>query len=493
MQMTLTIHFHNAMAHNTMAKWRRVVGKDVNTLKPVESCPWCGADDRTAWGTCRACGRYYLPQGWPQDREHRPQRQRTLWWLAIGLGAVALLSAWAVLPFLPGPSLLLFQRPTTSFTSNSPPYQWTMRGLNLTQNRYILSPARQVEGRLAWSADLGTPTRSAPVVVDDVVYIGGHFRILALHARTGRRLRDIPTTGPVHTSVAIAGTMIYVGLQDWRVLAINRQTGQTRWTFTTQNPIAGSAAVANGIVYIGSRDGFLYALDAGTGRRFWAFKTKGYPLSSPALADDTLLVSSTGGILYALHARTGRLRLRFHVSERLQDAPVVAQDRVYFPSGGQLYAVDAQAREYPGQHPLNLVWAQFWLWQIPGVPKPPGQPGGRWRFSHRNRPRAILSSPAVAGETLYVGDLNGYLYARNAQQATDQWQFKAGSGVSASPLILGSRIYFGTDAGVLYALDRTRGSLLWQRDLGAPIETAPVFAGGLIYIRTSNGWLHAIE
>ena len=246
-------------------------------------------------------------------------------------------------------------------------------------------------------------------------------------------------------------------------------------------------------MYIGSRDGFLYALDAATGRRFWKFKTQGYPLSPPAIADGTLFISSTEGVLYALHAKTGRLRLRFHVSKRLQDVPVVANGLIYFPSGGQLYAVEAHAREYPGQHQLNLMWAQFWLWQVPGVPRPPGQSGGRWRFSHRNRPRTILSAPAVARKMLYVGDLNGYLYARDAQLATDVWQFKAGSGVRTSPLIIGSRVYFGTDAGGLYALDRTRGVLLWQRDLGAPVETAPVFADGRLYIRTRNGRLHAIE
>ena len=464
---------------------------EVKTLQPVERCPWCGADNRTAWGTCRACGRYYLPRGW--GREPRTRHAFWCWWLVAGLGVVASLSAWIIFPFLPSPRMILFQKPTTQLTSDSPDHQWAMRGLHLTQNRYVATPSRHVAGRLMWSVDLGISTRSDPVVVDNIIYMGGHFRILALDAHTGRLLQGIPTTGPVHTSVAVAGDMLYVGLQDWRVLALDHPTGQIRWAFTTQNPIAGSAAVAKGIVYIGSGDGFLYALDAATGRLIWKFKTKGYPLSPPAIADGTLFVSSTEGILYALHARTGQLRLRFYVPERLQDAPVIDNGMVYFPSDGQIYAVDASARQYPGQRQLNLIWAQFWLWQVPGVPKPPVQPGGRWRFSHRNRPRAILSAPAVAHNILYVGDLNGYLYARDAQWATDLWQFKAEGGVRTSPLVLGARVYFGTDAGVLYALDRTHGTLLWQRDLGAPIETAPVFAGGRLYICTSNGRLHAIE
>ncbi len=112
------------------------MAKGVKTLQPVESCPWCGADDRTAWGTCRACGRYYLPQGW----EREPRQRHSLWWLAVGLGVVALFGAWIIFPFLPGPRVFLFQRPTTALTSDSPANQWTMRGLDLAQSRYIAAP-----------------------------------------------------------------------------------------------------------------------------------------------------------------------------------------------------------------------------------------------------------------------------------------------------------------------------------------------------------------
>ena len=460
----------------------------VKTLPPLEGCPWCGAADRTAWGTCQVCGRHYFAHGW----DRAPRRKRSFWWLALSLGVVAALGAWMISPFLPGPWILLFKRPTTRLTSGSHANQWSMWGLNLEQRRYVATPSREVEGRLVWSVDLGAPTRSAPVIVDQTLYIGGHFRLLALDAHTGQVLREIPTTGPVHHAVAVAGDTIYIGLQDWRVLALDRQTGRKRWEFTTRNPISGSASVAAGIVYIGSMDGFLYALDAATGKLIWKVKTEAHPLSPPALANSTLFVGSTDGSLYALHARTGQRRLRFRTPERLHDAPVAANGLVYFPSGGQLYAVDASARELPGQYQFNLVWAQFWLWQLP-VPKPPGQPGGRWRFSFRNRRRAILSAPAVAAETLYVGDFNGYLYARDAVSGSARWQFQASGGIATSPLILGSHVYFGTADGVLYALDRVQGALHWKLALGAPLQATPVFASGRLYIRTKDGRLHAVE
>jgi outer membrane protein assembly factor BamB len=464
------------------------VARKVQQPDMVEICPACGASGKTSWGTCQSCGHYYLAEGWTQV----PRRRHPLRWIMLGLGVVAFLCVRITTPFMPDPLTSVFHRPTTQLSSTSFANRWAMWGGDLQQRRYVAEVPRQPEGHRAWAVTLGTPTRSVPVVVDDILYIGGHFTLLALDAHTGQRRWEMRMTGPVHTSPAVAGNQLYLGLQDWRVLALDRETGQTRWEFQMQNPVAGSAAVAQGMVYIGSLDGFLYALDAATGKRIWQFKTREQPLSPPAFSAGTLFVSSTEGILYALHARTGYTRLRFRTRDRLQDTPVVANGLVYFPSGSQIYAVAADAREFPGQYQLQLVWAQLWIWQFP-VPRPPAQPGSRWRFSPWKPPHGILSAPAVAPEAFYVGDTEGYLYARNALTGEGLWQFQAGGALMASPVIVGPRVYFGTDDGWLYALDRTHGELLWKLSLGASIHATPVFASGRLYVQTTDGWLHAIE
>jgi eukaryotic-like serine/threonine-protein kinase len=464
------------------------VAKGVKTPQTVEVCPWCGAPGKTAWGTCLACGRYYLPKSWA----NAPRSKRPLWWIALGLGVAAVLFLWVIHPFLPDPVTLLFNRPTTTLSSNSPSNQWAMWGMDLQQRRFVADAPRQPEGRLVWSVDLGPSTRSVPVIVDNVIYIGGHFQLIALDAHTGHKLWETPTTGPVHMSPAVAGHRLYIGLQDRRVLALDRHTGTTLWEFTMQDGVAGSALVAQGIVYIGSMDGFLYALDAASGMLIWKFKTEEQALSPPALDAGTLFLGSTDGSLYALNARTGQKWLRYRTPDRLHDSPVVANGLVYFPSGGRIFAVAADAYELPGQYQLTLVWAQFWLWQFP-VPRPPGQPGGKWRFSPRQLPGGIVSAPAIAPEAFYVGDTSGYFYARDALKGEELWQFKAGGAIMASPVIVGPRVYFGAIDGFLYALDRSHGELVWKLAFGEPIQATPVFASGRLYIRTRDGRLHAIE
>jgi eukaryotic-like serine/threonine-protein kinase len=247
------------------------------------------------------------------------------------------------------------------------------------------------------------------------------------------------------------------------------------------------------MVYIGSWDGFVYALDAATGKLLWKHETGGAIRSPPAINNGTLFASSNDGSLYVLNARTGQRRLRFRTPANATESTAVANGLAYFPSGGVVYAVDAGAREIPGQYQLKQVWAQFWLWQVPGIPRPPGQQGGRWRFSPERLSEGIAASLAIAPEALYVGDTQGNLYARDPLLGTELWQFRAGGGIVGSPAIVGTQVYFGSKDGFLYALDRASGGLTWKHSLGAPIEVPPVFSGERLYVRTADGRLHAIE
>ena len=82
-------------------------------------------------------------------------------------------------------------------------------------------------------------------------------------------------TGPVNSSPAIAGNLVFVGLRDGRLLALDKETGTLHWEFQTGDLVYGSPAVHKGVVYIGSGDHELYALDALTGEVRWSRKTGG--------------------------------------------------------------------------------------------------------------------------------------------------------------------------------------------------------------------------
>ena len=418
---------------------------------------------------------------------------RRLWLLGV-LIFVAAFIVWLNFPFVSDPITLLFKKPTTNLTSASLPGQWSSVGWDVQGTRYISDVSRQPQGDLRWSKDLGQPTRSAPTAVDGAIYLGGHFKAMALEAETGEIIWEIDTPGQMNDSFAVAGDYVYMGLSDHRFLALDRMTGEIRWEFTAEFPITSSPVVADGMVYFGSSDGFVYSLDAATGEKIWKHKLKGNLRASPTVSEGRLIASDSGGNLNILSARTGQSRFRFRTAASASDGPVVAGELAYFPSGGRLFAVDTEVRSKRFGFQFKWVWTQLFVWQIPGVPAPPSQQGERWRFApERHASLGIVAAPAVAPEALYYGDTAGYLHARDVLSREELWRYQAEDGIVASPMILGDRIYFGSQDGYLYALDRSSGELLWRLFLDAPIEVPPVYAQGRLYVRTNDGRLHAID
>ena len=466
-------------------------------------CPWCGAEDQVLGRSCQVCDR--LITGLPDwanaeaEAEARVALRKRLRLTPHRLAALGVLVflvsfiVWLNLPFVSDPVTLLFRKPTTNLTSASLSGQWNSAAWDLQGTRYIGDVTRQPEGNLIWSQDLGVPTRSAPIVVDDVLYIGGNFKAMAFHADSGEIIWEIETPGKMNRSFSAAGRFVYMGLSDHRLLALDRETGATIWEFRADFPITSSPVVADGMVYFGSSDKFAYGLDAATGEKIWKHKLNGVLRSAPTINDGHLVASDSGGNLNILSARTGQSRFRFRTAASASDAPAVAGGLAYFPSGGRIFAVDTGVRSKRGGFQFKKVWSQFYVWQIPGVPSPPAQQGERWRFApDRHASLGIIASPAVAPEALYYGDTAGHLYARAVSSREELWRFQAEDGIVSSPVILGDRIYFGARDGFLYALDRSNGDLIWRISLGAPIEIPPVFAQGRLYVRTSDGILHAI-
>jgi len=77
------------------------------------------------------------------------------------------------------------------------------------------------------------------------------------------------------------------------------------------------------------------------------------------------------------------------------------------------------------------------------------------------------------------------------------WTFKGEGAILSSPIVAGETVYFGTGVsttdGIVYALDRRTGEELWHLSLGSPIVLAQSLAEGKLFVRTEDGRIHAIE
>ena len=431
--------------------------------------------------------------GWARLRPRRRiTSRRNLLLVIVGIVVLGFL-IWLNFPFIPDPVILLSRQPTTDYSSSSVGDQWTMAGRTSGHTRYAADPIATPEGVAAWSADAGPATSASPVVFQGRVFLPAHFRIAVLDVNTGEELDSIPESGPMHNSIAVAGDRLYYGTIDGRLVARNSVSHETVWEYPLGDSAAGPVMVDGGIVYAGALDGSTYAIDAASGERIWQHEALSEVRSPAALLNNWAYVASADRSLYALDARTGQERVRFRTSAQLVAAPVVANGLVYFVSGGDLFAMDADALEIPGRYALTRTWSQLWLWGFP-LPQPPSQPGDRWRYTPGPEPvQGIISAPAVTQDALFVGDLLGNLHALDPFTGVPIWTFAEEGAIVASPVVTGDLLAFADNAGMVYGLDRANGAERWRLQLPAPVRTDPVFAGGLLLVRTADGVLHAIQ
>jgi outer membrane protein assembly factor BamB len=223
---------------------------------------------------------------------------------------------------------------------------------------------------------------------------------------------------------------LYIGSWDGQLYAIDAETGQQKWAFKAgQDPqyhnqvgFQSSPAVVDGTVYVGCRDAHVYALDATSGRKKWDYPTsKSWVNGTPAVRDGTVYVGTSDTSRFmALDARTGRLRFSYTAGAYIFSSAALAGDLAYFGShDGRLYAVDAK------------TGALAWQFQTEGSKRDPleilNEDGSLNReamtptfgdfqdmyvdFYRFVSVGAIMGSPAVDQGVVFVGSMDGNLYA----------------------------------------------------------------------------------
>ncbi|HUQ81756.1 MAG TPA: PQQ-binding-like beta-propeller repeat protein [Gemmatimonadaceae bacterium] len=272
---------------------------------------------------------------------------------------------------------------------------------------------------------------SSPAVWRGAVYFGsGDGHVYALDAKTGRVRWKFRTGNVVHASPAIANGTLFIGSWDSWFYALDAATGKQRWRFKTgedttianQVGIQSSAAVADGVVYFGCRDGHLYAVDAATGVRRWAFDTKGaWVNSSPAVRDGKVYVATADERkLHELDAKTGTPTFSLQFSWYFFASPAVAGNMVYAANwDGKLNAIDLTTRQVAwvfqtDSSRANLakhVRADGSMAFRAGNPEAGFYDGLVMAIDRIFGMGSFLSSPVVVGNTIYIGSMDGNLYA----------------------------------------------------------------------------------
>ncbi|MEW6413430.1 MAG: PQQ-binding-like beta-propeller repeat protein [Candidatus Zixiibacteriota bacterium] len=178
------------------------------------------------------------------------------------------------------------------------------------------------------------------------------------------------------------------------------------------------------------------------------------------LVDDLLVIGSSIGDLMALSQLSGEVKWRFLADMPLAVAPTFAMGKIFQPGGnGMLFALS----------PLSgkLVW----------------------KVKLENAIAAAVS----AGEFVYAGDLDGFVYAINSDDGSIVWKRQVGGPVWTSPAVAEGRIFVGHSGGEMVALDAISGEIIWRFDAADVVRSSAVVVGGYVVFGNASGMLFSLD
>lgn len=160
-------------------------------------------------------------------------------------------------------------------------------------------------------------------------------------------------------------------------------------------------------------------------------------------------------------------------------APVHADGRVYAAAvDGTIEAIDAASGR------------SLWSTRL-GERK-----GMLWRRSDTSL--RWSGGPAVEGDLVVVGGLDGQVYALGAADGSTRWNVELGAEIIARPAIANGVVVVRTNAGRLVGLDAADGSRRWVFEQVVPPlslrgNSAPLILNGVVYSGFDNGRVIAVR
>lgn len=390
--------------------------------------------------------------------------------------------------------------------------------------------------RLKWKFHTGGMVIGSPTLAAGVVYAGSaDGNLYAIDAESGAQKWKFEAKSRIPSTPAISNGTVFFGAYDGNFYAVDASSGVLKWKFQTggERRFAGkhlhgtqpaaetmpdpfdcylsSPVVWNNAVHFGSGDGNVYALDAASGTLKWKFKTGDVVHASPAIADGVLFIGSWDSYFYAIDAANGKEKWKFKTGEDhdtynqvgIQSSAAVVDGMVYFGCrDSHLYALDAASGEKKWAFSANGSW----------VVGSPAVKDGKVYFPTSDssllyeadaRSGKVLqslgfnhwylySSPALAGNTLYIGSTHGQLVAVGLADMKAAWtyetdgskqhgpEFTKPDGTPNSEALYHSDFYDDMVTGVERTM--SMGSIL----------SSPVVVGAVVYFGSADGNIYAL-
>lgn len=354
---------------------------------------------------------------------------------------------------------------------------------------------------------------------EKTVFIGEYNgNLYALDKRSGRKVWELKGGAGKNHYIRLKQNVLISAGDDGKIRAFAADTRQPLWSRNAAaDEEAGVQAVSENSVF--TERGFegLTALDLKTGREQWINRDCGR-ISTVSIDENRLYVLGAGGNLFALDAATGATVWKYkrHGSFELlatTDKALIfsysndGADRQFIAfekTGGKLLW-NEKLDEYDGFHTVyeaDRLYLTFY--NDPSMLALDAKTGKRiWKidlpdaqierddYSMSN----ALDKPTIAGDLLYCGGRDGFLYVFEKRTGKQIGKRKISDDDLSSPLIVGETGYV-LSRNRLFAVDlnqKGRGGVRWRFSAFGTIFPLKYEADGTLYFESQEHSYNAID
>ena len=320
--------------------------------------------------------------------------------------------------------------------------------------------------KLLWSVKTGVRTKSSPVISDGNLFFGNDKGTLIAVSSDGKIKWKYEAGSMIEAAPLVFGNKVIVGLNDGKLIAVDKITGKLIWTYTTDNQIAGSANVwvsgSKAGIVVGSYDYYLHCIDPRTGKQIWKIETNNYVNGTPSIQDGKIVFGGCDGMIRVVDPLTGNQKDTIEIGVYIAASPSLDGDMAYFGDyDGTIFGLNIRTKKI--------------AWEIP-----PNEQSG-----------SVLAVPAVANNSVIIGNEDKYLYCYNATNGKLIWKYRTNGRIVGSAVITATKVLFTSTDGYVYILGLADGKKLWSFNTGTPVSSSPAVIKGKFFILADDGRLMA--